>query len=163
MIIDDKGKLFGKISIVDILIVCVILAGIAGVYYKFGRSKTISPFVKPDRIEMTFFSEDLPAYVGASIKPGDTVKDRITGSSLGKVKEAVSGPNIFYAPNSQGQMIKSSKDGYISLKLVVEGNGVYSDNGVTFSNMDYYVNKWFEIRAGNASLYTRIMGIRKIE
>ena len=58
MIIDDKGKLFGKISIIDLLVVCLILAGIAGAYYKFGRSKTISPFVKPDKIEMTFFSED---------------------------------------------------------------------------------------------------------
>lgn len=162
MFIDDKGKLFGKISIIDILVVCLILGGIAGAYYKFGRSNTISPFVKPDRIEMTFFTEDVVEFVGAGIKAGDLVKDRV-GPVLGKVKEVVAGPGIYHAANEQGQMIKSSKEGYISLKVVIEGDGVYTNNGVTFSNMDYYVNKWFEIRVGNVSYYTRIKSIRKIE
>jgi len=80
--IDDKGKLFGKISIIDILVVCLILGGIAGAYYKFGRSNTISPFVKPDRIEMTFFTEDVVEFVGAGIKAGDLVKDRVLVLSL---------------------------------------------------------------------------------
>ena len=161
MIIDDKGKLFGKISIIDILVVCLVLAGIAGAYYKFGRSKTISFITRPDKIEMTFFTEDLPEYVGAGIKPGDIVKDRVSGSAFGKVKEVVIGPDIFYSPNDQGQMIKSSKEGYASLKLVVEGNGIYKDKGATFNNVDYYVNKWFEIKAGGAQYYTRIQNIIK--
>lgn len=163
MIIDDKGKLFGKISIIDLLVVCLVLAAIAGAYYKFGKSNTISLISKPDKIEMTFFTEDVPAYVGAAIKPGDTVKDRVVGAALGKVKEVIVGPDIIYSANDQGKVVKSSKEGYASLKLVIEGEGVYSNNGITFSNMDYYVNKWFEIRVGNASYYTRIQNIRKIE
>ncbi len=163
MIIDDKGKLFGKISIVDILVVCLILAGIAGAYYKFGKSKTISLVSKPNKIEITFFTEDLPAYVGAGIKPGDIARDRVSGSAIGKVKEVVAGPDIFYSPNDQGQMVKSAKEGYVSLKVVVEGNGIFgSDQGASFSNVDYYVNKWFEVKAGNAQYYTRVQNIRKI-
>ncbi|HAA43417.1 MAG TPA: hypothetical protein DCE02_05365, partial [Ruminiclostridium sp.] len=38
MIIDSKGKLFGKISIIDILILAVIIAGTAGVWHMFFRS-----------------------------------------------------------------------------------------------------------------------------
>ena len=39
MIIDSKGKLFGKISIVDIIAVVLIIGAIAGVYLKFfGKS-----------------------------------------------------------------------------------------------------------------------------
>lgn len=35
MIIDSKGKLFGKVSIIDILVLVVLVAGIAGVWANF--------------------------------------------------------------------------------------------------------------------------------
>ena len=163
VIIDEKGKLFRRISIIDILIVCIILAGIAGAYYKFGRSKTLTSFTKPDRIETVFFAEDVAEYAGSIVKQGDLVKDRITGSIFGKVKEIAIGPNVYYAPNDKGQMVKSSKEGYISLKVVVEGDGIYSDNGITFGGMDYYVNKLLEVRAGNTAIYAKIQSIREIK
>lgn len=163
MIIDDRGRLFGKISIVDILVICLILAGIAGAYYKFGKSNTVTPFSRPDKIEVVFFAEDIPEYAGIGIKPGDPAKDRQTNSVFGKVKEVTVGPDIVYFPNKDGQAVKSSKEGYISLTIVTEGEGVYSNNGISFSNMDYYVNKLIEVRFGNTAIYARIQSIRKIE
>ncbi|NJD01774.1 MAG: DUF4330 domain-containing protein [Ruminiclostridium sp.] len=163
MIIDDKGKLFGKISIIDILVVCLVLAGIAGAYYKFGRSNTISAFVKPDKIELTFFSEDIPKYAGEAINPGDLVKDRLTDGVFGKVKEVALGPDIYYAANADGKMVKSSKEGYASLKIIVEGNGRYQDTGVTFNNKEYYVYNLLEIRVGNTAVYARVQSISKIK
>lgn len=42
MIMDSKGKLFGKVSIVDIITVIIILGVIAGVYLKFfGKSSEV--------------------------------------------------------------------------------------------------------------------------
>lgn len=163
MIIDNNGKLFGKISIVDILIVAVLLAAIGGVYYKFGRSKTVSPFSKPDTIEVSFYVEDIPAFVANSIKEGDLAKDRVNNITIGKITSAVVGPDIFFYPNSEGQAIASSKPGYASIQFTVRGQGVYSDTGSSISGMEYYVNKQFELRVGAVNTYPRVMSIKKVK
>lgn len=163
MIIDDRGRLFGKISIIDILVVFIVVAAIGGAYYKFGKSKTLTPFTKPDKVEIVFFAEDIPEYAGTGIRPGDLANDRVTNSVFGKVTDVAVGPDVFYSPNKDGQMIKSSKDGYISLTVVVEGTGKFTNSGVSFSNMDYYVNKQLEVRFGNTAMYAKIKSIKKIE
>lgn len=161
MIIDSKGKLFGKVSIIDILIVLVIIAGVGGVTYKFNKSKAVTPFTKTEDIQIVFFTEDIPDYVAQSIKQGDLVKDRVSNSVFGRVKEVKIDKGIFYAPNDRGEMVASSKPGYVSLMLTVEGQGIYTDNGVTFGNVDYYINKTLEVRAGNTAIWTRVYNIRK--
>lgn len=163
MIIDNNGKLFGKISIVDILIVAVLLAAIGGVYYKFGRSKTVTPFSKPDTIEVTFYIEDTPAFVANTIKEGDLVKDKVSNITIGKVTDVKIGPDIFFYPNSEGQAIASSKPGYASVQFTAEGQGVYSDTGAYFSGNEYFVNKQFELRVGKANIYPRISSIEKVK
>ena len=85
MIIDNKGKFFGKISIVDILIVLIIIAAAAGVYYKYGKSDTITPFTRTDKIQMSFYMEDMPDFVANTVKVGDIAKDRVQNVLLGKV------------------------------------------------------------------------------
>ena len=163
MIIDDKGKLFGKISIVDILIVAVLLAAIAGVYYKFGRSKTATVFTKPDTIEISFYIEDIPAFVANKIKEGDLVKDRVNNTTIGKVTSTTVGPDIYYYPNSEGQAIASSKPGYASIQFTARGQGVYNETGSSISGVEYYINKQFELRVGETNTYPRIMSIEKVK
>ena len=50
MLIDEKGRLFGKINIVDFLVVAVILLAIAGVGYKLISSSSIL-FKKSEKID----------------------------------------------------------------------------------------------------------------
>ena len=37
-ILDEKGKLFGKVNLIDLIVVLVILAGVAAVAWKLGGS-----------------------------------------------------------------------------------------------------------------------------
>lgn len=163
MIIDEKGKLFGKISIVDILIVAVLLAAIGGVYYKFGRSKTVTPFTKPDTIEVSFYIEDIPEFVANTIKEGDLVKDKVNGIVIGKVSSVTVGAGIVYYPNSDGKVVASSKPGYASVQFTVRGQGLYSDTGSYFSGNEYFVNKQFELRVGKVNTYPRISSLEKVK
>lgn len=163
MIIDNNGKLFGKISIVDILIVAVLLAAIGGVYYKFGRSKTVTPFSKPDTIDVSFYQEDTQDFNATSIKVGDLVKDRQQNITIGKVTSVTVGPDIVFYPDADGKVVSSSKEGYASVRLTVRGQGIYSETGISFSGMDYYINKYFEMRVGKVNIYPRITAFEKVK
>jgi len=165
MLFDKKGKLFGKISIVDILIVVIIIAAAAGVYYKFGRSGTVSVFTKTENVQVSFVSESIPKYIVDSIKVGDIAKDRVQTIVFGKVTDVIVGPDLEYEPNSDGKVTLSSRPDYCSVTIVVEGEGIYSaSSGVTFGGVEYYINKpATEMRFGNSFFYAKISDIKKVK
>ena len=162
MFIDNKGKLFGKVSIIDILIIVVVLAVAAGVVYKFKQSK-VAGFVPQQDIEIQFYQEDTPDFATNDIRKGDTVKDPARNAVFGVVKDVTVGNSISWAADSRGIQTASSREGYKSILVTVEGKGIYSDNGVTFSGSDYFVGKTLEIRAGNSALWVRVKSIKKKE
>ena len=166
MLIDEKGKIFGKISIIDILIVLIIIAGVAGVFYKFNKVNLLSPS-KSNDIQTVFFVEETPNFVTTSIKKGDIVQDAIKASSFGKVSTIEVGNAISYSNDANGQITKSSKPDYNSLKLTVTGKGVYTasgvSSGVSFSGSDYFIGKNYEIRVGNTSVIAKIFSISPVK
>lgn len=163
MIIDEKGRLFGKFNILDIVVVLAILVVIAGVGYKFLKSNTPTPFRQADRIETSFFVEEVPDYAAAAIKAGDTVTDRVTGSAFGKVVSVDVQPSVSYAPDQEGHFVRTSKETYRSVRIVVQGEGIWSEKGVTFGNIDYYINKQQEYRFGNVAFFCRIQNMQVVK
>jgi hypothetical protein len=163
MLIDEKGKLFGKINILDLMVFVLVLVVIAGVAYKFTKSNAPTPFTQRDKIETVFYVEEVPVYSVAAVKQGAVVEDRVTGSVFGTVTAMDVQPSVSYAPDNNGKMVKSSKETYNSLSLTVVGNGTYSENRVTFKNIDYFINKQLEIRIGNVAVYTRIKSIKVLK
>ncbi len=164
MLLDKKGKLFGKISIVDVLVILIIIAIGAGLYYKFGKSGTVTPFTPTQTVQMTLSLESVNDYVANNVKVGDVVQDRVQNIVLGKVTDVKIGKDKSYFLNSNGLVIQGSKDGYNSLTVTFEGQGLYSSKGVTFSNIEYYINKnGTEWRIGNTFSYAKISGIKLIK
>lgn len=165
MLIDSKGKLFGRISIVDILIVVMILGVIGGVGYKFKKSSTSTPFAKKDTVQVTFYHPEANNYVEGTIKAGDIVRDKATGSVFGKVVSVSTDKAVSVGTNSEGQMVNTSNPRQRSITLVVEGEGIYKDGkseqGVSFDNTDFFVNSSVELRVGDTTLWTFIKNLEK--
>lgn len=161
MIVDEKGRLFGKINLLDILIVVIIIGVIVAVAYKLNNSKVITPFTQKDNVTTVFVVDEVLDEVAKTLNVGESVKDRVTGAPFGVVKALEVNPSISYASNYEGKIIKSTREGYKSVVITVEGPGVYSNSGVTFGNNDYYINKSLEIRVDNTSLYVRIQNMTK--
>jgi len=164
MLLDKKGKLFGKISVVDILVVVIIIAVAAGLYYKFGKSGTVTPFTKTSTVQLSIYMETVNDYVIKSIKVGDVVKDRVQNITLGKVVDVKVEPDMTYAINDKSLVVPFSRKGYSSATITFEGQGIYSSSGVIFGGIDYYINKnGTEWRVGNSFCFARISDIKLIK
>ncbi len=164
MLMDKKGKLFGKISIVDVIIVVLILSLAAGAYFKFKKSGTVTPFTKTSTVQMSITMESVNTYVADNIKVGDIVKDRVQNTTLGKVTDIQIGPDISYFINDRGLAVKGSREGYVSLTITFEGQGIYSSTGVTIDGVEYYINKnATEWRVGNTFCFAKICDIKLVK
>lgn len=83
-LIDGKGRLFGKINIIDLLIVLMLVVIVGGAYYMFfgGDDKQVlDAGTLIYDIEVTNVSK---SFVDA-INPGDPIKDSVRGNDLGTV------------------------------------------------------------------------------
>lgn len=163
MIIDSKGKLFGKVSIIDILIVLVVIAAVVGVGYKLTKSSTGSIIANEEKFLLTFYNDEAPDYAVKSVKAGDVVKDFDKGSNLGKVIEV---PKIDQAISfheyEDGKWVTGSRTGYCSYYMQVEAKGVTNaDGGFSFGGANYYIGRTVTIRVGDTVFTGRIYTVEK--
>lgn len=161
MIIDDKGRLFKKINLIDLLIILIILAAGIFVFTKFRRANIVTPLAKQEPVAITFIIESVPEYAANNVEVDDPVTDRVTSSYLGKVTKVEKKPDISYAADENGKYIRSSKEGYCSLEFTVEGSGVFNGKVVNIGNTNYYVYRDTTVYVGDTMLFTRIKNIEK--
>jgi hypothetical protein len=168
MIIDKNGKLFGKVNIIDILVVVVLLGAAAGAVYKYAKAGTTGLLSKPDKVRIVFYCPEYPEYAAdeENIKKGSLVKDAVQGITLGTVTGVEIGESVGYAVSADGKYVASSKPDHVSVTITVEGYGRYTENGLIINNIEYYVGQSIDkLRVGKSDFRyfnPRIFKIEKI-
>lgn len=163
MIIDKKGKLFGKLNIVDLAIILIVIVALVGVGYKYTQSQTVSPLTKTNDAIITFTESERVDYAVTAIKEGDLVRDRVSGVVLGNVEKIVTAPSVVVVYTSEGEPVSTTRPGYLYYDISVKCNGILTDTGITIGGTEFYVNKQNEVRFGISNLYPRISNIEGIK
>ncbi len=165
MLFDDKGKLFGKISIIDLLIVVLVVAAIGGVYFKFfvvdkgtsaGHLDTIQYQVKTIT-GVRQFSVD-------AIEEGIDVFDGINGRHMGKVVKLEATPSKDFITKADGTNVEAEKPDRFDVVVTIEVQGAENDYGY-FANGNLEIKRGsdFTMRTRKVELETRIKDIEVVE
>lgn len=137
MIIDERGKLFGKISVVDVGILVVILALVAGGYYKFFLMGKNSSAAKFDTLEYQFQVREVRQQSVDVIEIGAEVYDTKTGSDMGKIVDKKVAPATGYIDKADGSVALAEKPERFDVTVTVRAPGVETANGYRVNgNMD---------------------------
>ncbi len=155
-----------KFNIIDAIVLLVIVAVIAFVASNlFGDSiqngSGAADAAKNQTYIMSYFFEEVPDFAAEMIDKGTVVSDEAFGHKLGKLVDVEFGDSVSFAANDQGQIVKSSKEGYKSVALKVEVKGNAFDHGIEVEKIKYVVGHTMTLYAGKAKLYGRISGIEK--
>lgn len=152
--IDEKGRLFGKVNIVDLLIILVILAAVAFLGLKFfgpkGEATAAAPF------KMTLICDESPDYVVEQLKKGVEVWDATDSVVLGTLTDFTVGPASSNMADSNNNVIHFSREGHSSVTLYIEGNGESGTHGVTIDGNLLAIGHSMNVYAGDCKLYLKI-------
>ncbi len=156
--IDEKGRLFGKVNIVDLIIVVVILAAVAYLAITFlGPESTIA---SSEDVTVTFYTEEIPDYVVAALEEGSKVWDLSDNVTIGTVDSWSVSDSISYVVNdTQTASFETPKTGYNALSLNVSAQGVIEEHGVRIGGVLYGVGHTVTMYAGEAKLYIKVSSI----
>ncbi len=145
--VDNNGKLFGKISIVDLCVILLVVVAVCATVYKFGFSRHSNVNESDTRIEYVLKIKAVRDFTLNSIKPGDELYDDETNKFLGTVSKVDSKPAMDFALKSDGTYHYAEKperyDAYVTVESdarVIDG-GYYANGNKEigeFSNIEIY-------------------------
>jgi hypothetical protein len=164
--IDKNGKLFGKISVIDILVVALVL--VASVFfvtrYLSTRSSALNAGGALDTLEIKFYAEEVNDFVVDSISVGDAAKEMAQYASFGTITDIRTAPSITWVSDSDGNLYASPKeDKYFSVTVTLEAKGKIDATGFTLDGTTYFVGKTVILYLGKAGFQGRIAGVEKVD
>lgn len=137
-LIDRNGRLFGKISVIDVIVLVVVAALVAAVFYRnrlpqTGTSVTTVPVV------YTMQLQNQPEYMLDAIQVGDQMfdKERSTGGSLGTITDIEVSDGTQRGELDDGTVAMLPAEGYYNILLTIEGQALVGDDGSVALNRIY--------------------------
>ena len=158
MFIDDKGKLFGKLNFLDLLVILIIIAALAFGGWYFMRNKggdgsrlTIRYTIESVQKEPEYFDH---------IIPGESVVDGQTKQPMGKIVSFEKIPTRILAQDNENMTLvydelEGMYDGYIVVELDAEVD--YPD--LKSGDEEIKLGKLVAYRSESAAIHGYIVGI----
>ena len=175
MIIDKKGKLFGKVSIVDLLVILVVIIGIVGVFatkakldnakiLSDGSDMLIKSSAQMDKLEVKLKVKEVRAVTRDAIVVGDEVYVVANDKFLGTVSRVESEPSVRYIAAKDGTVYQAEVPERYDVTIVVETDGMEKADGFyTASNFQLLYGKEMEIKTSTIQTTPKVSEIIVLE
>lgn len=149
---DKNGRLFGKISIIDLFVILLIAGIVAGVIFRFGFSGSVARN-NDATIAYTFRIGDgvrdftLEYYERAI---GTTVYERFSGNPIGVItavrSEQAYSEHILFDPNvpDDERLVIVARPGVLIIYIYIETQGFVTERS-------YFTEESFELRMGGTN------------
>lgn len=155
--IDKNGKLFGKVNLIDLLIVLVLAALVIFAAVKVVGAKNNE--VPQTEIKMSFYSDEVPEFVTDNLKVGAPVLDEAKDVTMGTVTAFEVGEPLGYSTDANGEVQAVYRNGYKSVRIDIAATGELGAHGATIGGVLYGVGHTLTIYAGQAKVYIKISAI----
>jgi len=150
-----------RINIIDIIILVLIICVAVFAVLKFSDGGQVSEATNVQKIRVVFFQEECADYVIAATEVGDAAYDGSYAKHLGVVTGVEIGDPISYTTEN-GVTVPLIRDGYHSVLLTTEIEGVLCEQGFLVGDSLYGVGHTLVLYAGDGKYYLKIHSIEPL-
>ena len=128
MIINKEGKLFGKISVVDIAVILIIAVLAVGIYIRFsGTTQTI--VTAGEDIECTFLIRNIRMFSAEALERGGPVYDKTSKEYIGEITNVRIDEGEYQVNMADGSFKAVAPEERYNAYVTVEFEGKVGENG----------------------------------
>jgi hypothetical protein len=145
-LMDGKGRLFGKINIVDLLIVLLVISLVTGVYLVFfgGSDKQV---VESSKVVYDFEITNVNKDFVDAINAGDPIRDSVRGNELGTVvSKASKKATMLNEDLENGRYIIAEVPNAYDVVITIEAQANITPANVIVGGAEVKVGKKFFIK-----------------
>lgn len=148
-IIDDSGRLFGLVSILDVLVVAVAAVLVFALHTKDNTMPIASVADPMDDITYQVVITNMPKGRWESLRLGDKLFDKETGNPVGTIEAMEEEDCVISLLKADGEFVMAPVEDRLNVTLTVKAQALVDARG------HYYVNRNTLIATGWAlELYT---------
>lgn len=128
-LIDEQGRLGGKINIFDLTVILLVIFGLVGVYYKFFYIEKLEGQVGTDQKAVVgFIIEEVSVYTADAINIGDKVNELNSNTEIGTIIKKEVTPALEKASDAEGNWHVSPIENKNDIKIYIETTANYDPN-----------------------------------
>lgn len=161
--IDEKGRLFGIINYIDLVIVLAVVLLVGGfVYLKAGKGDDTNyqPAVETDgEIVIDYFVKGVKNISVESVQNGDVFKSVATGNVIGEVIDKKVEPTTMTTTDEKGNVIESVIPDRYNMTIQIKSNGTVSAEEIKAYNEVIFIGKSELIQSKMSKFLSTIYGI----
>lgn len=148
-IIDENGRLFGLVSIIDVLVVAVAAVLVFALYRKDNTMPIASVADPMDNITYQVAITNMPQGRWESLRVGDTLYDKETGYPVGTIEAIQDEPCVISMLKADGTYVMAPIKDRLNVTLTVKAQALVD------ARQHYYINRNTIVAAGwGMELYT---------
>lgn len=149
MVMDQKGKLFGKVSIIDLLILLFVIVAIVATVYKFQFSTHKDVNTAEGKIVYTLKVQGVRDFTADQFAAGDEVYDKESNKAIGTIAEVRKEGAEEFVNMADGTFVMQDIPNKYDVYLTIESDARITDEG-------YFANGTKQIGAySNLNIYTQ--------
>ena len=155
-----------KFNIVDIIVILILVAGIAfvGVRMFGGEEPAVDANAGAgSTYHVTFHAECVREDVANTLVLGSKSENASRNMDLGHLVDFTVEDAIIYTTDSEGNVVKTTKEGYSSVTLVCELTGIDQSTGLQVGQFMLNVGHGMGVRCGFTEIYCYVMDIALVE
>ena len=157
-----NGKLFGKLNIIDLLILLLLIAAAVFVGKRFLGGND-NDYGTAQRVKMTFFANEAPALLEGKAAPGDPVVDFDTNTNLGTLTAFDAVPAYVWEYDStRGEAVQVPVANEAFVTFSCECDGEMAADGLRVNGTKFSIGATFVICAGPTRLQCRLANVEAV-
>jgi len=145
-IIDDRGRLFGRASIIDIIALVLVVVLAIATFTKFRVSETPLATANTVKVTYTVMNSRTRLNIADLIRPGDNLYTEF-GTYIGVIREVAAVESTSPEALIDGTYVIASAEERYDIILTVEANCSYIDGR-------YYADRIYELNANSEQRMT---------
>jgi hypothetical protein len=140
-VIDNNGRLFGKISVIDVLFILVVAAVCAAFYVKFNVLDVTRKSVDTIPVTYKITIYGVREYTVKSLEVGDLIydKDYSGGQPVGRITSISAQDAVRAVEKTDGTIVNGPVEGCYDVTLTLSAEAIIT-GGRTLVNRTYDVN-----------------------
>lgn len=139
--IDKKGRIFGIISVIDIIVIAVVVVLAFAIYTKFFVLENTAVATADSEIGYNVTIGNVRNYISDNIKVGDKIYDSETGAQIGTITDVSVSDAETQLALDDGTYVMAPCENRYDVVVSVDAAGIISDGR-------YYINRNYELNMG---------------
>ncbi len=158
-IIDEHGRLLGRINVIDFLAALLVLSLVAGGIYKVTQLGQAPGGAVPKEVTLEVLIEGVRQPTVDAISVGDAVREYNSGEPFGVITAKRVEAATEVVPTADGRLVLATVPGKYNINLTIRCDAMVSDRAITIGRTEVRIGSMIRVKTVKYAVMFTVMGI----